>query len=59
MKSLCLFLIPLLLLVGCKKQSKNEITLIGHLNSNEVREVYLKSDNISFMPRLTVQALSP
>jgi thiol-disulfide isomerase/thioredoxin len=47
MKSLCL-LIPLLLIIGCKKQSKNEITLIGHLNSHEIREVYLKSDNITF-----------
>ena len=47
MKSLYL-LIPLLLIIGCKKQSKNEITLIGHLNSNELSEVFLKSDNISF-----------
>jgi thiol-disulfide isomerase/thioredoxin len=48
MKSFYLLLIPILLTVGCKKQSKNEITLIGHLNSNEIREIYLKSDNISF-----------
>jgi thiol-disulfide isomerase/thioredoxin len=48
MKSLSLLLIPLLLFGSCKKQSKNEITLTGHLNSNEVRQVYLKSDNISF-----------
>jgi thiol-disulfide isomerase/thioredoxin len=48
MKLLYLLLIPLLLFGSCKKQSKNEITLIGHLNSKEVREVYLKSDNISF-----------
>ena len=47
MKSLYL-LIPILLLVGCKGQSKNEITLIGHLDKNTVREVYLKSDNITF-----------
>ncbi len=48
MKSWCLFLIPLLLFGSCKNPVKNEITLIGHLNSNEVREVYLKSDNILF-----------
>jgi hypothetical protein len=47
MKSLYL-LILLLLLAGCKRQSKNEIVLIGHLDKNVVREVYLKSDNISF-----------
>lgn len=48
MKSLFLLLIPFLLSGGCKKQSKNEITLIGHMNSHEIREVHLKSDNISF-----------
>jgi thiol-disulfide isomerase/thioredoxin len=47
MKSLYL-LIPLLLLISCKRQSKNEITLIGYLDKNKVREVYLKSDNITF-----------
>jgi thiol-disulfide isomerase/thioredoxin len=47
MKSLFLLLIPLLLSGGCNKQSKNEITLIGHLNSHEIREVYLRSDNIT------------
>jgi thiol-disulfide isomerase/thioredoxin len=48
MKSLYLFMLPLLLFGSCKKTANNEITLIGHLNSNELREVYLKSDNISF-----------
>ena len=48
MKSWYLLLIPLLLSGSCKNPVKNEITLIGHLNSHEVREVYLKSDNISF-----------
>jgi thiol-disulfide isomerase/thioredoxin len=47
MKSIYL-IIPILLLAGCKRQSKNEIVLIGHLDKNVVREVYLKSDNISF-----------
>jgi thiol-disulfide isomerase/thioredoxin len=48
MKNLSLFLIHVLLLGGCIKQSNNEITLIGHLDKNTVRKVYLKSDNISF-----------
>ena len=48
MKSPYLLLVPLLLLGSCKKPAKNEIILIGHLNNNEIREVYLKSDNISF-----------
>ena len=48
MKSLYLLLIPILLLGACKKQARNEITVIGHLDGNEVREIYLKSDNISF-----------
>jgi thiol-disulfide isomerase/thioredoxin len=48
MKSPYLLLVTLLLFGSCKKPSTNEITLIGHLNSHEIREVYLKSDNISF-----------
>jgi thiol-disulfide isomerase/thioredoxin len=48
MKSPYLLLIPLFLFANCKKQSGNEILLTGHLDSQEVREVYLKSDNISF-----------
>jgi thiol-disulfide isomerase/thioredoxin len=48
MKSLYLFMLPILLFGNCKKPTNNEVTLIGHLNSKELREVILKSDNISF-----------
>lgn len=47
MKVLFYLLIPLLLFAGCNRKVKNEITVIGHLKSTNIKEVSLKSYDLN------------
>jgi thiol-disulfide isomerase/thioredoxin len=40
--------ISVLIIAGCNKQQKNEITVIGHLNSPDNKEITLTSDILTF-----------
>jgi len=48
MKTFHYFLISVLIFAGCKKQINNEITVTGHLQSADIKEIYLKSDDLTF-----------
>lgn len=48
MKTFYCFLIPIFLFAGCKKHINNEITVIGHLKSTDVKEISLQSDALTF-----------
>lgn len=47
MKTFYYVLITILLSTGCKKRVNNEITVIGHLKDTDIKEVSLKSDDLT------------
>jgi thiol-disulfide isomerase/thioredoxin len=48
MKKLFYPFISLLIFTGCNKQSNSEITVVGHLNSTDSKEITLTSDYLNF-----------
>jgi hypothetical protein len=48
MKTLYYFLISALIFAGCNKQINNEITVKGHFSSTDIKEVCLKSNDLTF-----------